>query len=143
MRLLLLKEEVKPEGEPLFSLLCGAPSLSIGLGAFILITSYCVGRPIGPASFYKATPIRIERTNEMGQVLVTLREYIFPSEQLVAMLFVGACLGGLGIHLARRRGRQRKATTSAADMIACAAALILAWGLLAWAAAQDLRVTIR
>jgi hypothetical protein len=143
MKLLLIKESAEPEGEPLVSLLHGASSLMLGLGAFILISSYLVGRPIGPAGFYETASIRVEKTNAMGQVFVTPREYIFPSMQLLVMLFVGTCMGGLGIHLTRRRWRHRKATTSAAGMIACAAAWVLAWGILAWAASQDLHVTIR
>ena len=143
MRLLLLKEEVEPEGEPLGSFLCGVPSLTLGLGALILISSYWVGKPIGLAIFYQTASIGVETTNPMGQVFVTQREYIFPSVIMLFMLLVGICLGGLGIHEARRLGRQRKATTSAAGMITCAAALFLAWSLFGWAAMQDLHVSIR
>jgi hypothetical protein len=143
MRILLLREEVEPEGEPIGSFLCGVPSLTLGLGALILNSSYWVGQPIGLDIFYQTASIGVETTNPMGQVFVTPREFILPSALMLFMLSVGTILGGLGINEARCRGRQRKATTSVAGMITCAAALFLAWSLFAWAAMQDLHVSIR
>ncbi|MFI5458705.1 MAG: hypothetical protein ACHRXM_25025 [Isosphaerales bacterium] len=119
----------------MISLVLGVPALSIGLGAMILLSSYLAGQPIGSAEFYRIELVRVEETDSRGQIVVgTPAEHILPSAQLLVMIAVGMCCGGLGIHLSRRRWRHRRVATSAAGMIACAIAFFLAWTLFAWAA---------
>jgi hypothetical protein len=123
-------------GEPVISLLCGVPALTIGLGAIILLWSYLVDKPIGSAEFYQYVLISVEGTDGTGLVAVRPVQCRLPSVQLLAMLFIGVCWAGLGIHLSRRRWPQCRVCTSAAGLIACATAFCLAWLLLALAASR-------
>jgi hypothetical protein len=55
------------------------------------------------------------------------RGSILPSALLLWGLVLRACCGGLGIHMTRVRSATRSARTSAGGLIACTAALTLAW----------------
>jgi hypothetical protein len=133
MRLLPMKESKAHRGEPVISLVCGAPALSIGLGAIVLLLSYVADVPIGLKEFYKTVPVG--KRDEMGLVVrIYETENILPSRQLQGMLFAGACWAGVGIYLSRRRWPHRKVTTSAAGLIVCASAYFLAWSLFVKAA---------
>jgi hypothetical protein len=127
MRPLLFTESEKREGEPVISLVCGVPALSIGLGAIVLLLSYWAGRPIGATGFYRVEQVRLEETSRMGQLVVTSVERVLPSMLLLGMVAVGMCCGGIGIHLSRRRSLHRRVATSAAGVIACAIAFFLVW----------------
>jgi hypothetical protein len=128
MKLLLTKETRERGGEPLISLMCGVPTLTLGLGAILLHLSYLVGQPIGSPEFYTVELVGVFATDPMGRSFAANpATYFVPSMLMLGVLFVGACCGGLGIHLSRRRWRHRPVTTSAAGMIACAAAFALAW----------------
>ena len=128
MRLLPMKESKEREREPVISLVCGVPALSIGLGAMILLSSHLGSAPTGSEKFYTFENVGVEERDRMGRIIIispVIR--LLPSMQLLWMLCVGACLAGLGIHLSRRRWPHRRATTSIAGIIACAMAFFLAW----------------
>jgi hypothetical protein len=134
MKLILLKEPVEHRGESLVSLFCGAPTLALGVGAVILLTSYLVGRPIGSARFYTIEHVKIEETNKRGKVFVSSREHVFPSAQLLLIISAGICCGSFGIYLTRRRRRCRRATVSTTGIIVCGVAFLMAWSLFVRAA---------
>jgi hypothetical protein len=112
----------------MISLMCGVPSLAIGLGSLVLLTSYLIHRPIGPPGLHQIEWFRVHPTSP------TLVSLVLPSGDLLVILGAGVWCGGIGIYLARRRRPHRRATTSIAGMMTCATAMVLAWILFAWAA---------
>jgi hypothetical protein len=129
MKLLPLMVREQPRGEPVISLMCGVPSLTIGVGLTVLLVSYLLHRPIGSPSLYEIKWYRLYPSSE--QNLVSL---VVPSGDFLVMLAGGAWCGGIGIYLARRRHPGRSATTSIGGMITCATALVVAWFLIVRAA---------
>jgi hypothetical protein len=138
---LLPMNEPRPSarrGEPVISLMCGAPSLTIGLVTLVLLASYLLACPIGPRQFY-----RIERFATLSSSSATFSEadrtymisLVLPSPALLCLLACGLWCGGLGVYLVGRLPR-RWPVTSLAGTITCGLALVLAWLLIAWAAIQ-------
>jgi hypothetical protein len=122
-------------GESLASLMAGVPSLAIGLVSSVLLASYLLQRPFGPPGLYRVERFPAVRSPVTGQAIgQSTVSLVLPSSTLLGMLVAGAWCGGLGIILDCRRGHRRRATTSIAGTIACAAAFLLAWIASAWAA---------
>jgi hypothetical protein len=131
MNLLPMKDSQETKGEPVISLACGVPALSVGLGAMLLLLTHLVYVPAGSERFYVFVEVG-RKTDSAGQIAPRANR-LLPTMQLQGMLFVGACAAALGIHLSRRRWPHRRVTTSAAGLIACALAFCAGWVL--WVAA--------
>jgi hypothetical protein len=108
-------------GEPVFSLMCGVPSLAMGLMALVLITSYLIDKPVGPPQFYRTHQFPYAPGSSVA-VSRTL-----PSEVLLGILCAGALCGGIGLVIADGPGSVRQAVTSIAGIVANLLAFILAW----------------
>jgi hypothetical protein len=127
MKLLPMRERIARGGEPLVSLVCGVPALSLGLGAMILLLSYLVGVPLGPPRFYTVELAATLSIDALGRTIpMKPAECIVPSMLMLWTLFVGGSCGGLGMYLSRIRSEHRPALTSAAGLISCSIALGLA-----------------
>jgi hypothetical protein len=110
------------------SLILGVSSLTIGLGGTILLLSLLVGKPIGSLLFFDVAIVPVVSTDTMGsKILEKPAEYRVPTIGLLAVLCVGALLGGLGIYLTKADKKDRPARMSASGLIACTVALVLAW----------------
>jgi hypothetical protein len=123
-----MKESVGLRGEPVISLMCGVPSLTIGLGSLVLLASYLIHRPIGPPSLYEVEWFRARPSSP------TFVSLVLPSGDLLLMLAAGLWCGGFGIYFARCRRPYRRATTSIVGMTTCATAFVLTWLLITRAA---------
>jgi hypothetical protein len=134
MKVAPLKQPVKRAGESIMSIICGTFALVLGSAAIVLLLSYLVGHPIGPARFYVTEQIQVRDSSRQAQAVPVPYKYFLPSLPLLAILIAGACSSGLGIHVTRRRWPNRKAITSSIGMIVCAVGLCLAWCLVVWAA---------
>jgi hypothetical protein len=135
-RLLPMKEPERrsPWREPVSSLICGAPSLGIGLISLVLIASYLGGYPIGPPTFYEIELYPLAAYDPTSGQRSKLFSHILPSREMLGMLIAGTWSGGLGILISRRRRPYRHATTSIAGMITCGMAFFLVWILIIQAA---------
>ena len=89
--LLPLKRSRGPRGEPVISLMCGVPSLAIGLGSLVLLASYLIHRPIGPSGLHEVEWFRVSPSSP------TLVSLVLPSGDLLVMLGAGVWCGGIGI----------------------------------------------
>jgi hypothetical protein len=128
MKLLPLKEPKEDNRERMASFACGVPSVALGIGGMILLISYVAGVPVGSQEFYNVEVVRNEAKDAMGKpILMTPSEYIVPSTLMLWTLWLGACCGGLGMHLTRCRWPNRSAKTSASGLIACSVAFALSW----------------
>jgi hypothetical protein len=128
MKLMPVKESKKDNRERMVSFVCGVPSLTLGIGGMILLFSYVVGMPIGSQQFYNVELVSDDAKDALGKrILMKPTEYIVPSTLMLWMLWLGACCGGLGMHLTRVRWANRSARTSASGLIACSAAFALSW----------------
>ena len=118
-----------PQGEPVASLLGGAPSLTIGVGCIILMISYMTERPIGPADFYEVGRFPAYRPSEPQpfQTTTTMIEHVLPSGRLFEWLAVGTLCGVLGAYGGNRRRAGRRPSTAIAGAITCGVAFLLAW----------------
>ena len=115
-------------GEPLPSLMCGVPSLAIGLGAGAdrVRSDRHSGRR---RRFYDVqwSPDITTGTLMAGPVPAgTVVCVAMPSPLLLLLLLVGVICGGVGMVIADERGAGQ-AVTCIAGVIACAAALVLAY----------------
>ena len=123
MERLPLVRSAEPKGESLVSLACGVPSLTVGLGALILLSSYLARMPIGSSQFY--------RVQALGRAAPV--RYFFPSTELLWGVTIGTWCAGLGIYVSRRRYRDRKISICAAGLSVCGLAFLVSWLMLAWA----------
>jgi hypothetical protein len=135
MKLLRMRKTENRNGERMISVVCGVPSVTLGLGGIVLLLSYLVGSPIGSPKFYNIEFVQVTALDTLGKPMeMRPAEFIIPSILMLWTLCLGACCGGLGIYLTRLRWRDRSARTSATGLIACSVAFALAWLLVAYAA---------
>ncbi len=128
MNLLPMRESKRDHGERMISLVCGVPSLTLGIGGMILILSFVGGTPVGSRQFHNVELVTDDAKDDVGNLITTKpREYIVPSHLMLWTLWLGACCGGLGMHLTRLRWANRSAKTSASGLIACSLAYALSW----------------
>jgi len=113
--------ERNEETETLASFLLGIPSMVLAGGAIVILFSYWLHFPIGPASFY-----RIESRVIQGRVRPI--ERFVPTLDFFWLLVAGTVWGALGMFFSRRR--QRSAPTAVAGLIGCLAGLVFAWVLM-------------
>jgi hypothetical protein len=130
-----IKNSEGPRGEPVISLVCGVPALSIGLGAIVLLWLHLALLPLGSENFYKFERVGVNLYDPTGRLIkVQPVDRLIPTPQLQGMLFAGMCSAGLGVHLSRWRWPHRRITTSAAGIITCALAFFAGWILIVMAA---------
>ena len=137
MNLLPKREPRSEPDEPLVSRMCGVLAFTIGvLASYILLVH--VSEPTwGPKDgLVRREAVRVTEPSTTGIVTRTETvDRLIPSMELLGMLCVGGCLSGLGIYVSRRRSPDCRIFVSAAGLIACVLAFVLAWILLAVAAA--------
>jgi len=116
----------------MISLMCGAPSFSVGVGSLILLVSYMIDRPIGPPALYTIEWLPVVRSAATGSAVgMPAFTVVLPSAELLGMLVAGIWCGGLGIVIAGSRRPYRRATTSIVGVVICTTAFVLAWFLFA------------
>lgn len=126
MNLLPMRQTEYRPAERMPSIVLGVTSLSIGLGALILLSSYLMDRPIASSEFYAVELVKVVDQDASGKpIVMNPVKRIVPSMTMIWALFFGACNGGLGIHLSLTESNDRKATTSAAGLLACSLAFAL------------------
>jgi hypothetical protein len=127
-------------GESLSSLLTGIASLTMGLGATIVILSCYFGKPYGAEDLFESQ-IVVEQVRLPGGtgtgVARKVTSRLMPSWQLISMLLVGGCLGGLGIALSRRQIPPRRAVVSGIGLAVCVVGSLLGWFLIMLVAWQE------
>jgi hypothetical protein len=132
MNLLPMRETKQDNSERMISLVCGVPSLTLGIGGLILLLSFVGGMPVGSGKFHNVELVTDDAKDVLGNSITTKpMEYIVPSHLMLWTLWLGACSGGLGMHLTRLRWANRSARTSASGLIVCSLAYALSWLLFA------------
>ncbi len=114
-------------GDPVISLVLGAPSLTIGIMAIVLLTSYYQASPIGPPTFYLFESHLLRPP--FGGYVRALDGHVntvVPSARMVGILIGGAWCGWGGIYFSRRQG-QRSPKMAIAGFVLCGAAFVLTW----------------
>jgi hypothetical protein len=100
------------------------------LVAIVLLGSYLAGVPIGPAVLYSVELVRGEAIDATGRSLGDeWRKCYLPSMLLLSGLLLNACVAGIGIHLSRKRRKNRAARTSSAALVLSTVAFVLVWTL--------------
>jgi hypothetical protein len=118
-------------GEPLSSWLTGIVSLTMGLGATIVLLSCFFGTPFGAEHLFESQVI-VEQVSLPGGTGIAgkVTSRLMPSWELISFLLVGGCLGGLGIALSRRQNPPRRAVVSAIGLAVCVVGSLLGWFLI-------------
>jgi hypothetical protein len=123
---------IRREGEPVISLVCGVPAVSIGIGA--LFVCLFAGPP-GAHRFFNTQDFSIVERDTWGLVMYQKpSSATLPSTELLGMLSAGFGSAALGIYLSRRQRPQCRVTTCKAGMIVCSIIFFLLWTMIVIAA---------
>jgi hypothetical protein len=110
----------------------------MGLGTTIILLTCLAGRPYGAESLFESH-IMVERVASPGGTTVEgkVTSRLMPSWELMSMLLVGGCLGGLGIALGYRQQPPRPAIFAGIGLAVCVVGSLLGWFLILLAVWQE------